>query len=49
MVLLAISLSMLKRFPEAVEIHRRLIELQPNEAAHHNNLGILVAGYGRTR
>ena len=38
MVLLAISLSMLKRFPEAVEIHRRLIELQPNEAAHHNNL-----------
>ena len=39
LVMLAIALGLLDRNPEAVDLYRRLVELQPREPAHRNNLG----------
>ena len=46
MVLLAIALSMLNRQAEVIELYRKLIELEPNEPSHHNNLGTALRESG---
>lgn len=46
MVLLAIAMSMLDRQPEVIELYRKLIELEPGEPSHHNNLGTALRDSG---
>jgi Flp pilus assembly protein TadD len=46
MLLLAISLSMMHRHSEAADLHRRLIELQPDESTHYNNLASSLLDLG---
>lgn len=45
-VLLAISLLMQNRPSEAVDIHKALIQKQPHEATHYNNLGTALRELG---
>lgn len=46
MVLLAIALSMLNRPAEVIDLYRKLIELEPTEPSHHNNLGTALREMG---
>lgn len=46
MVLLAIALTLLKRPLEAAALYRRLIEIEPQEPTHHNNLGTVLLDSG---
>lgn len=46
MVLLAIALGFQDRPAEAVDLYRRLIELEPDELAHRNNLGTTLRQAG---
>ncbi|HQV50062.1 MAG: sulfotransferase [Dokdonella sp.] len=45
-VLLAISLLMQGRPAEAADIHRQLIQMQPRESTHYNNLGTALHELG---
>ncbi len=46
MVLLAIALNMQNRQTEVIELYRKLIELEPAEPSHHNNLGTALREIG---
>jgi Flp pilus assembly protein TadD len=46
LVLLAIALSLQNRPVEVVELYRKLIDLEPTEASHHNNLATALRDTG---